>query len=127
MLDAYTRLGDLASVTTTVSATERSLARALRDAAAAAGHVEVASCSVPKITSSARLKAMAELQVACPDLSHSTLVAIIDAVAWLIDQEEDYDVTGVLDAVTSDGTGADTYLTLVGYDGPPHDPKDSLQ
>jgi hypothetical protein len=127
VLETYSRFGDLASVTSTVSATEQSLARALRDAAAAAGHVASASSPVPSISSGARLKAMAKLQSACPDLSHSTLVAIVDAVLWLIDQDEDYDVAGVLDAITLDSTGADAYLTLVGHNEPSIDPEEGTR
>ena len=67
-------------MTNTVSVTEQSPARALRDAAAAAGHLSSPAAHT-KVRDTSRLTAMTQLQAACPGLSHSTLVAIVDAVA----------------------------------------------
>lgn len=118
VLDAYTGLLDLASAAATVSSTEQSLARSLRDAAARAGYDGPAPWTSTRVDSAGRLRAMAQLQARRSDLSHSTVVAIVDAAAWLVDRDQDYDVTGLLDAVADQGestTGADVYLALLDY------------
>jgi hypothetical protein len=115
VLEAYTRITDLASAASTVSTTERSLARALRDASAVGYRPPVVS---PRTDADARtrLRAMAELQMARRDLSHSVVAGVVDAVAWMLGQEQEYDAIGVLDAVSGDGGGAAAYLALVGYE-----------
>lgn len=118
VLDAYTALVKLGAQAGEVSGTEHNLARGLRDAAAA-GRGEAAQHAAGKIDKLARVRAMAELQAARPDLNHSSLIAVIDAAAAWLEQREDYNAAVLLDAVTSDGAGSQAYLTLIGYDRMP--------
>ena len=115
VLEAYTRIGALVSAASTVSSTERSLARGLRDASAV-GYTPPAVSPRSNADATTRLRAMAELQLARRDLSHSVVAGVVDAVAWMLGQEQEYDAIGVLDAVTGDGEGTAAYLALVGYD-----------
>lgn len=102
-----------------VSGTEANLARGLRDAAAAAGGRKDAPITEVKVDKLARLRAMAEMQAARPDLNHSSLIAVVDAAAAWLEQREDYNAAVLLDAVASDGAGSQAYLTLIGYDRMP--------
>jgi hypothetical protein len=115
VLVAYTRITDLVSAASTVSSTERSLARALVDASAA-GYTPPGAATSSRVDAATRVRAMAELQHTRRDLSHSTVAGVVDAVAWMLGQEQEYDAIGVLDAVSGDGGGTAAYLALVGYD-----------
>ena len=119
VLDAYTALVELGARAGEVSGTEGNLARGLRDAAAAAGRGENVRSTVVKVGKPARVRAMAELQAARPDLNHSSLIAVVDAAAAWLEQREDYNAAVLLDAVASDGAGSQAYLTLIGYDRMP--------
>ena len=56
---------------------------------------------------------MAVLQEARPELSHSKLVAIIDAAAWWLDDGMDLMAMDLLSAV-DESVGAALYFTLLG-------------
>ena len=66
-----------------------------------------------KIAHGDRLKAMAVLQEARPELSHSKLVAIIDAAAWWLDDGRDYMAMDLLTTV-DESVGAALCFTLLG-------------
>ena len=112
VLDAYTRLSAIIDGVRQVSAVESSLARALADASAVARGTEVAGTR-SKIVTGDRLKAMAVLQDARPELSHSKLVAIIDAAAWWLDNGMDLMAMDLLSTV-DENVGAALYFTLLG-------------
>lgn len=117
VLDSYTAMVELAGQASEVSGTEATLARALRDSAAAAGQRHGSTNSAGTVGEPARLQAMAELQAARPDLNHGSLIAVVDAAAAWVAQREDYHAAALLDAVAGDdGAGSQAYLTLIGYD-----------
>jgi hypothetical protein len=117
VLTGYSRVVAIMSETSEVSSTEESLARGLRDAAAVARGTRVEPAPPTRIGSAARLKAMAVLQQARPDLSHSKLMAVVDAAAWWLTDDEDGMALDLLDAVTSDA-GSTAYFTLLGREKP---------
>ena len=120
VLDSYTAMVELAAQASEVSGTEATLARALRDAAAAAGQRHGSPSAAGTVGEPARLQAMAELQAARPDLSHGSLIAVVDAAAAWVAQREDCHAAALLDAVAGDdGAGSQAYLTLIGYDRMP--------
>ena len=119
VLDSYTALVELGARASEVSGTEANLARGLRDAASAADGRQGAPSTGVKVDKLARLRAMAEMQAARPDLNHSSLIAVIDAAAAWLEQREDYNAAVLLDAVAGDGAGSQAYLTLIGYDRMP--------
>lgn len=120
VLDSYTAMVEMAAQASEVSGTEATLARALRDAAAAAGQRHGSPSAAGTVGEPARLQAMAELQAARPDLSHGSLIAVVDAAAAWVAQREDYHAAALLDAVAGeDGAGSQAYLTLIGYDRMP--------
>jgi hypothetical protein len=65
---------------------------------------------------------MAVLQKARPELSHSKLMAVVDAAAWWLTDDEDGLAMDLLDAVASDGVGSVAYVTLLGRDKPAAQP-----
>ena len=117
VMDAYSRMAAIFTSISEVSGTESSLARALRDAAdAASGGAEVPP-GRSKIGGGHRLKAMAVLQDARPELSHSRLVAIIDAAAWWLDEGMDNMAIELLSAV-DERIGTAVYCALAGRPAP---------
>jgi hypothetical protein len=118
VLDSYTRLTALALEASAVSVTEHSLARALRDAAAAATGREIQGERPTRISTAGRLKAMAQLQEFRPDFSHSKLVSVIDAAAWWLDAGQDFMASDLLDAVVDEEHGLALQRTLVGANTP---------
>lgn len=120
VLDSYTAMVELAAQASEVSGTEATLARALRDGAAATGQRHGSPSAAGTVGEPARLQAMAELQTARPDLNHGSLIAVVDAAAAWVAQREDYHAAALLDAVAGDdGAGSQAYLALIGYDRMP--------
>jgi hypothetical protein len=117
VLGGYSRIAAIMSETSEVSSTEGSLARGLRDAAAVARGPRSEPVPPTRIGSAQRLKAMAVLQQARPDLSHTKLMAVVDAAAWWLTDDEDSMAMDLLDAVTPDA-GSTAYFTLLGRDKP---------
>jgi hypothetical protein len=60
---------------------------------------------------------MAVLQEARPELSHSRLVAIIDAAAWWLNEDMDYMALDLLNTV-EESVGTTVYFTLLGRAAP---------
>ena len=118
VLDAYTKMVELLAQASEVSSTEDSLARALRDAAAAAGQRIRGQGGPARVATVARLRAMTELQAARADLDHSSVAAVVDAAALWLDRNEDYNAAVLMEAVAGDGAGSQAYLTLIGYGHP---------
>lgn len=117
VLDGYTRMAAVFDAVSQVSSTEEDLARALRDMAAAAKVTEPEMATGTKVTDGNRLRALEILQTARAELSHSSLLAIIDsAVRWL-DEDMDYQAMDLLSAV-DDEVGTAVYFTLIGHPMP---------
>src|SRR5690349_19980896 len=100
-----------------VSTTAHSLARGSRDAAAVARGTRSEPVAPTRIGLAQRLKAMAVLQQARPELSHSRLMAVVDAAAWWLTDDEDDMAMDLLDAVTPEAAST-AYFTLLGRDKP---------
>jgi hypothetical protein len=117
VLHNYTRIVSIFQETSEVSSTEDSLARGLRDAAAAARGTASAPAEPTKVTDGARVKAMEILQQSRPNLTHSALVAVVDAAVWWLEDEMDYNAMDLLGAV-DDEVGTAAYFTLIGHPVP---------
>jgi len=117
VLSGYSRIVAIMTETSEVSSTEDSLARGLRDAAAVARGTQAEPVAPTRIGSAQRLKAMAVLQQARPELSHSKLMAVVDAAAWWLTDDEDDMAMDLLDAVTPEAAST-AYFTLLGRDKP---------
>ena len=115
VLDRYARIVRIYQESSDVW-TEDSLVRGLRDAAAAAtGPADGAPQAPTRVGAVERGHAMVQLQEARPELTHDQLVAVVDAAAWWFDNDEDYKVIDLLDAVIpGDGASGTVYLTLLG-------------
>jgi hypothetical protein len=112
-LDRYNRLAAIFAESSDIM-TEESLARALGDARAAATGPSDAVRPASKVGPAERGQAMVVLQQARSDLSHDKLVAIIDAAAWWLDNQQDYKATDLLEALVPAETGAEVYMILIG-------------
>ena len=115
VLRGYTRLAAVFEEVSQVSSSEDSLSRALLDAARAARVTTApAAATSTKVTDGNRLRAMELLQGSRSELSHSTLLAVVDsAVRWL-DEDMDYNAMDLLSAV-DDEVGTAVYFTLIGH------------
>lgn len=113
VLSAYSRMSAIFMETSQVSTIEASLARALKDAAAAARADGGPPVKPSKIRDEDRLKAMSVLQAARPELGHSQLVAIVDAAAWWLDNDMDHLASELL-GVVEDDLAMELYFTLLG-------------
>ena len=113
VMDAYTRIAAIFTEASQVNGVEASLARALGDAAAAARGEDKASRTDSKVEARHRLRAMAVLQEARPELSHSKLISIIDAAAWWLHQGLD-DMALELLTTVEETVGTTVCLTLLG-------------
>src|SRR5215203_4545292 len=102
VLGAYSGILAIAQKSAEVSSTEDSLQRALRDAARAVRGSERGATTPAKIGDGARLKAMEVLQQARPELNHSAVISIIDAVVWWLNDKMDYMAMDLLTAVHED-------------------------
>jgi hypothetical protein len=109
---AYSRVAEVVQRAAEVSGTETSLARALRDAAAAARGGSDSPVRPTRITDRGRLAAMELLQQVRPDLSHSAVVSIVDAAAWWLHGGQDYMAMDLLSAITDDH-GVAAYFALL--------------
>jgi hypothetical protein len=121
VLDLYSRLMALFYESGQVSATEHALSSALRDAGRT---LEGRDRDEPRpephrVTSAARLRAMAVLQANRPWLDHRSLIGVVDAAARWVDEQEDDLAQGVLDAAGGDEAGLQAWLILLGRDQPP--------
>jgi hypothetical protein len=123
VLRAYNRMVAIFTEASQVSGTEESLARALGDAAAAAVGRSGTPPEPSKVGSGERLKAMAVLQEARPELSHSTLLAIVDAAAWWLDNDKDHMATDLLEAVAPGDVAQQLYTTLLNWEPPAAPPE----
>ena len=122
VLEAYSRLTAVVTEASAVSGTEQSLARALRDAAVVASGRQIQDAAPSRVGTAGRLKAMAQLQRARPDFSHSKLVSVIDAAAWWLDAGQDFMASDLLDAVVTEEHGIALHRILVGAQAPPDAP-----
>jgi hypothetical protein len=114
VMDAYSRISAIFAETSEVSGTESSLARALSDAAAAATGADDPPTAEPaRVGHRGRLKAMAMLQKARPELSHGKLIAIVDAAARWLDDDMDHMAMDLLNTIDDD-QGMALYFTLLG-------------
>jgi hypothetical protein len=75
-----------------------------------------------KVTSKARLRAMAVLQAQRPWLSHTALIGVVDAAARWVDEQQDDLARGLLEVAGGEETGAYAWLILLNLDQPPGDP-----
>lgn len=118
VLRGYTRMAAVFEEVHQVSGTEENLARALHDASAAARGTPPQPGISTKVTDGNRLRAMEILQTSRSELSHSTLLAVVDsAVRWL-DEDLEYQAMDLLSAV-DDEVGTAMYFTLIGHSEPP--------
>lgn len=121
-LDRYNRLAAIFTEASDIS-TEDSLARALGDARAAA----IGRTNDPRPTSKVgpteRGRAMVILQRTRPELTHDKLVAIIDATAWWLDNQQDYKATDLLDALVPTEVSGEVYMTLLDWKPPAEPPQ----
>ena len=122
VLSLYTRFMRLFDEATHVSGYEHQLSSALRDASLAAREQTQAPTggSEPsKVTSKARLRAMAVLQQHRPTLSHTALIGVVDAAARWVDEQEDDLASGLLEAAGGEEAGGHAWLILLDLDQPP--------
>jgi hypothetical protein len=117
VLSGYSRIVAIMTEMSEVSSTENSLARGLHDAAAVARGTRSQPEPPTRVGSAERLKAMAVLQQARPELSHSKLMAVVDAAAWWLTDDEDDMAAELLDAVASEAAST-AYFALLGRDKP---------
>jgi hypothetical protein len=116
VLDRYNRLAGIFAESSDIW-TEESLSRGLRDAPAAAGR-KAATSSPSKVGATERGRAMVLLQRARPELTHDQVVAVVDATAWWLDNDEDYKATDLLDSVISTEVSRDVYMALLDWKPP---------
>ena len=121
-LHRYNRLAAIFAETSDIS-TEDSLARGLADARAAAVGPPETPSPTNKVGPVERGDAMVILQQARPELSHDKLTAIVDAVAWWLDNGEDYKASDLLEALVPTEVGGQAYLALVGWRQPAEPPQ----
>lgn len=121
VLSIYTRLMRLFDEATHVSGYEHQLSAALWDASLAArgeSRAPTGGSEPSKVTSKARLRAMAVLQGQRPSLSHTALIGVVDAAArWLNEQQDDL-ARGLLEAAGGDEAGSHAWLILLNLDQP---------
>jgi hypothetical protein len=118
VLGAYSRVSEIMHDVTQVSVTEESLQRGLMDAARAVKGTLHAARTPTTISDGAKLAAMDVLQAARPELTHSAVVAIIDAAAWWLADDKDHRAMDLLTAVQAD-VGMSVYFTLLDRPTPP--------
>jgi hypothetical protein len=102
VLSIWTQLVDLVEEVRHISGTEDSLARGLHEAAAVLDDPAALADSLYRhstVRSGERLAAMGELQHARSDLTHSELIAVVDAAAWWVDQDDHEEVWALFSAV----------------------------
>jgi len=112
VMDAYSRIAAILARTSEVSGTEASLAQGLGDAAVAARGEDKGPRADSEIGAGNRLRAMALLQEARPELSHSQLIAIIDAAVWWLHEGID-DMALELLTCIEERAATTVYLTLL--------------
>ena len=118
VLSGYTRMAAIFEEVGQVSGTEENLSRALLATARAAKGTQLVPGSSAKVTDGNRLRAIEVLQGSRSELSHSTLLAVVDsAVRWL-DEDMDHNAMDLLSAV-DDEVGTAVYFTLIGHPVPP--------
>ena len=117
VLDGYTRMAAIFDEVSQVSSTEENLARALRDAAAAAKGAKSGPTTKMKVTDGNRLRALEILQGSRAELSHSALLTIVDSAARWLDEDMDYQAMDLLSAI-DDEVGTAVYFTLIGHPMP---------
>jgi hypothetical protein len=121
-LDRYNRIAAIFAESSDIM-TEESLARALGDARAAATGRSDGVRAASKVGPAERGRAMVVLQRARPELSHDKLVAIVDAVSWWLDNQQDYKATDLLQALVPDEVSGEVYLTLLDWKPPAEPPQ----
>lgn len=122
VLDRYNRLAAIFAEASDIS-TEESLARALNDAGAAAVGPPKTHPPASKVGPTERGEAMVILQQARPELDHDKLIAIVDAVAWWLDNNEDYKAADLIGAVVPDEVSGHVYQLLIGWKPPTGPPR----
>ena len=116
VLDAYTRMVALVSEAAEVSGTEARLASALRTASQSAPYPAAAGSGrgPGRLTTTARLQAMAVVQAEKPWLTYTAVLGVIDAAArWIEEQENDL-AAGLLEAAAGEEAGRRAWEILQG-------------
>ena len=121
VLHVYTRMVTLFDEASHISGREDALSSALHDASLAAlGRPRDEHRPEPhRVSSAARLRAMAVLQGERPWLTHAALLGVVDAAARWLDEQEDDLARGVLEAAGGDEAGAHAWLILLDLAEPP--------
>lgn len=121
VLHIYTRVMQLFDEASHVSGNEDALSSALHDASLAAlGRERDEHRPQPyRVSSAARLRAMAVIQTERPWLTHAALLGVVDAAARWVDEQEDDLARGVLEAAGGDEAGGHAWLILLDLDRPP--------
>jgi Transposase IS116/IS110/IS902 family len=101
------------SDTTVVSGTEAALSSALRGGRLL---VEERRSAGGRVGTGARLRAMAVLQEARPELTHAALLGVVDGAAAWLDQDEDDLAAGLMEAAGGEAAGRRAWRQLVDSD-----------
>ena len=117
VLDRYNRLAGIFAESSDIW-TEESVARGLRDAPAAVVGRPDSRSTASRVGDAERGRAIVLLQRSRPELTHDQLAAVVDAVAWWLDNREDYKATDLLESVVSAEVSSEVYATLLAWKPP---------